>query len=200
MYCLSKIIYTQRYLILTRLKEGFIMSWYLFNLIPLPIRIFILIRFGVFSYDLLYDPVVNMSSEFLRSITNGIYDSPSPEPSSPGGGGNGGGNNGVGSIVVDGNTPLTAQQKEANRIILYNKLNQLTVDFHGPNKGKTMNSANLINLVFTHQDRQTMFTQLTDHHPEAFRTNQFGYTIKHGFSCKIRISKEVLALFSDVNR
>lgn len=129
-----------------------------------------------------------MSSDFLKSITTGVFNTPSPEPtSSPGGGGN--------------NTPIISQNiEEIRRLDLYSKLEQLTASFNGPNKGKTMNSPTLVNLEFTADNRNYMLYHLHKFHPDKLGTNGFKTILGKGFGCTMPISQERLALFSDINK
>ena len=195
---LTIFLYNKGDLVLAALKETFLFCWDLFSLIPIYIRVLILIRICFLASNIYDDYIVFISEdEWCRSLTNGLFDPASPQQTSPpngGGGGNGGNDNGLAVAATQNVNTL-----EVRRLDLYNKLQQLSFDYNGPNRGKTMNSSSLINLRFTPDNRSYMLEHLQKFHPNVINTNGFAFVPEKGFGCSNQISRERLALFTDVN-
>jgi hypothetical protein len=130
-----------------------------------------------------------------------------PLPLPPVGGGGGGGNplppaGGANAPMVattarplllnDDVDPLHAQRLRT----VYFKLSRLLAvnDNYDLNRGLTMNSPRLTqDLVFTNVDRNTMFEQITQFHPNMFY--RFNMVRNRGFSYSNPMTTEILNLF-----
>lgn len=79
--------------------------------------------------------------------------------------------------------------------VVYAKLSQLApVNSNtSPNRGLTMNSSRLQNLVFTHENREFMAEHISTVHPDM--AHRFSRSFHHGYSLNGQASREILNLF-----
>jgi hypothetical protein len=79
--------------------------------------------------------------------------------------------------------------------VVYAKLSQLApVNSNtSPNRGLTMNSNRLQNLVFTHENREFMAQHISTVHPDM--AHRFSRSFNHGYSLNGQASREILNLF-----
>jgi hypothetical protein len=95
-------------------------------------------------------------------------------------------------LLNDDVDPLHAQRLRT----VYFKLSRLLAvnDNYDLNRGLTMNSPRLTqDLVFTNVDRNTMFEQITQFHPNMFY--RFNMVRNRGFSFSNQMTNEILNLF-----